>query len=412
MSNTIQSIIGLALFVFITWLLSTNKKAISYKAIFIGVSLQIAIAYLLTEIRVFNQTFLWLNKLALAIESATRQGTSFVFGYLGGAELPFSPKENVSTFIIALQALPIVLVVSAVSSLLFYWRVLPLVVKVFSLLLQKTLRISGALGLGASSNVFLGMVEAPLLIKPYVAYLSRSELFALMVCGLTTIAGTVMMLYASFLQGIIPDPIAHLLTASFIHVIAGITVARIIIPETEIADNKGDFKLQLQARSSIDAVVKGTEDGLKLLLNITAMLIVTVALVALINQMLALMPLRLTLEQLLGYIMMPIVWLMGVPYSEAQAAGQLMGTKTILNELLAFLQLKALPETALSERSKLIMTYALSSFANLGSLGIMLGGLSSMIPQRRDEIISLAGRSLIAGTIATCMTGAVIGIIK
>lgn len=407
----VQSAVGLIFLLSISWLMSSDKKSISYKGIFIGSALQILFAFLLTEVRLFNQFFLLLNKLALLIESSTREGTSFVFGYLGGADPPFIQKKDTSTFIIALQALPIVLVVSALSSLLFYWRILPAIVKGFSFLLQRTLKIGGALGLGAASNIFLGMVESPLLIKPYLSKMSKSELFTLMVCGMTTIAGTVMVLYASFLNGIISDPLAHILTASFIHVIAGITVARIIIPEKSVITD-GTFNLHFQANSSIDAIVKGTEDGLRLLLNITAMLIVMVALVAMANKILSLLPWQVTLQQILGYVMSPVVWLMGIPWSEAQTAGQLMGTKTILNELIAFLDMRNLPESALSPRSKIIMTYALCSFANLGSLGIMLGGLSAIVPERRDEIVRLGVKSLIAGTIATCMSGAVIGLIK
>lgn len=407
----IQSFVGLLALVFIACLISADKKNISYKGILIGLSLQIGFAYLLTEVTFFNKLFLFLNRLANVIETSTREGTSFVFGYLGGGDLPFITKDNANTFIIALQALPIVLVVSALSSLLFYWKILPAIVKVFSFILQRTMRIGGALGLGAASNVFLGMVESPLLIKPYLHKMSSSELFTLMVCGMTTIAGTVMMLYASFLKDIIPNPLAHILTASILHVIAGITIARIIIPE-KTPITAGNLDIIEKANSSIDAIVKGTEEGLKLLLNITAMLIVMVALIAMSNSILSLLPGQVTLQQILGYLMTPLVWLMGIPLSEAYTAGQLMGTKTIVNELIAFLDLRNLPESALSPRSKLIMTYGLCSFANLGSLGIMIAGISAMVPNRRDEIVRFGMKSLIAGTIATSMTGAVIGIIK
>ncbi len=407
----IQAAFGLLVLIFLTWLISENKKNVSYKGIVFGIALQITFAFLLTEVSFFSNIFLLLNKLVGMLEESTREGTAFVFGYVGGAESPFLQREGASTFIIAFQALPLVLVVSALSSLLFYLKILPVIVKSFAFVFQKTMNIGGALGLGASANIFLGMVESPLLIKPYLIKMTRNELFTLMVCGMTTIAGTVMLLYVTLLKGVIADPLTHILTASFIHVIAGITVARIIIPETEAA-TAGSLSPPLQAHSFMDAIVKGTEEGLKLLLAITAMLLVMVALVNLTNKLLTLLPFSVTLQQLLGYIMLPIVWLFGIPWSEAHVAGQLMGTKTILNELLAFIDLSRLPEDSLSPRSRLIMTYAISSFANLGSLGIMIGGIGTMAPERRDEIVSLGFKSLLAGTIATCMTGSVIGIIK
>jgi CNT family concentrative nucleoside transporter len=306
-------------------------------------------------------------------------------------------------------------VIGALSALLFYWKVLPVIVRGFSFILQKTLRIGGALGLGASTTIFLGMVEAPLVIKPYLRTMTRSELFSLMTVGMACIAGTVMILYATILQGVIPDPLGHILTASFIHVAAAVTIARIMVPGTG-EETSGSLAPPQTATSSMDAVVKGTMDGLHLLLNIVAMLVVMVALVHLANAVIGLLPAAggkpVTLQRLLGYVMAPVVWLFGIPWSEAQAAGSLMGTKTILNELLAFLEMAKLPADALDPRSRLIMTYALSSFANFGSLGILIGGLGSLAPERRDEIVGLGMKALVAGTLATCMTGAVIGIVQ
>jgi CNT family concentrative nucleoside transporter len=290
---------------------------------------------------------------------------------------------------------------------------MPPVVKGFSFALQKTMNIGGALGLGASTTIFLGMVEAPLVIKPYLRNMTRSELFSLMTVGMACIAGTVMILYATILKGVIDDPLGHILVASFIHVAAAITIARIMVPETG-EETSGDFIPGRTATSSMDAVVKGTLDGLHLLLNIIAMLLVMVALIYLANQLIGLFPdvgnKPLTLQRILGFFMAPVVWLFGIPWSQAQTAGYLMGTKTILNELLAFLEMAKLPAEALDPRSRLIMTYALSSFANFGSLGILIGGLGSLAPDRRDEVVALGLKALVAGTLATCMTGAVIGI--
>jgi CNT family concentrative nucleoside transporter len=297
---------------------------------------------------------------------------------------------------------------------LFYWKVLPYIVRGFSLILRKTLNIGGALGLGASTTIFLGLVEAPLVIKPYLKNMTRSELFSLMTVGMACVAGTMMIIYATVLNGIVPNPLGHILVASFIHVAAAITIARVIVPETE-KETAGSLMPHRSSTSSMDAIVKGTADGLTLLLNIIAMLIVIVALVQLVNVILGLFPgflgQPLTLQRILGFIMAPVVWLFGIPWSQAQTAGSLMGTKTILNEFLAFIDLSRLPAGALDPRSRLIMTYALTSFANLGSLGILIGGLGSLAPERRDEVVSMGMNAVVAGTLATCMTGAVIGIL-
>lgn len=408
-----QGVIGLVVLIAIAWVLSDNKKEIRRKDILLGLGLQFAIAALLLNVPVFRKIFLLLNGLVTALDSATRAGTSFVFGYVGGGVPPFLESNQSAGFILAFQALPLVLVVGALSSLLFYWRILPKIVKAFSLLFQKTLNIGGALSLGASTTIFLGMIEAPLLIKPYLLEMTRSELFSLMACGMASIAGTVMVLYSTFLKDVIADPLGHILTASLIHIPAALTVARIMMPETE-KETAGMLAPRQTAASTMDAITRGTLDALSLLINIIAMLIVMVALINLVNQGLSLLPTiggkPVTLQMLLGYVMAPVVWLFGIPWAEAKTAGYLMGTKTMLNELLAFLELSKLPAEALSPRSRLIMTYALCSFANFGSLGIMIGGLGSLVPDRRSEVVSLGVKAIVAGTLATCMTGAVVSL--
>ncbi len=409
----LQGIAGLIVLIGIAWAVSENRRGVNYKSVLAGVLLQLASAVILLNVPVFKQFFLFLNGLVLSLEEATRAGTSFVFGYIGGGPLPFEEKNPGMSYTLAFQALPLVLLVGALSALLFYWRILPSIVRAFSFLFQKTLNLGGALSLGASTTIFLGMVEAPLLIKPYLREMTRSELFSLMACGMASIAGTVMVLYSTILKGIIPDPLGHILIASLIHIPAAITVSRIMIPETG-AQTAGMLAPRQTAKSPMDAVTKGTLDGLTLLINIVAMLIVAVALVNLVNQGLGLLPhvggSPVTLQTLLGFVMAPIVWLFGIPWAEAQTAGYLMGTKTILNELLAFLELAKTPATLLSPRSRLIMTYALCSFANFGSLGILIGGLGSMVPERRTEVVSLGVKALVAGTLATCMTGAVVSL--
>lgn len=410
----IQGFLGLIIFLCIAWLLSENKKNISIRMVASGLGIQILFAVLLLKLTFFRDIFIWLNNVVLALEESTQAGTSFVFGYLGGGILPFDEKFPGAGYILAFRGLPLVLVMSALSSLLFYWKILPQIVKGFSRILQKSMRIGGAEGLGVSANIFVGMVESPLLIRPYLKNMTRSELFTLMTCGMATIAGTVMILYANVLKDVIPNVLAHILTASIISAPAAIIIAKVMVPESGKLTS-GELKLQEEASSSMDAVTKGTIQGVQLFLNIIAMVVVLVALVHLVNILLGVFPdfgdKPLTLQRLLGYIMAPIVWLTGISWSEAFTAGSLMGTKTILNEFIAYLEMGKLAPGALSEKSKIILMYAMCGFANPGSLGIMIGGLGAMAPERRNEIVELGFRSIIAGTLATLMTGAVVGIL-
>ncbi|MBT3310860.1 MAG: nucleoside:proton symporter [Desulfobacteraceae bacterium] len=410
----LQGIAGLFVFVTAAWAMSENKNAVRLKTIVTGVLIQFAVGAILIKVTMFRVIFLKLNRVILSIEESTSAGTSFVFGYLGGGEFPFDVTGPAHTFLLAFRALPLVLVMSALSALLFYWKILPLIVRCFSWALCKTMGIGGAEGLGVSANIFIGMVESPLLIRPYLKYMTRSEIFTLMTCGMATIAGTVMVLYASMLMNVIPDIMGHILTASIISVPAAITIAKVMIPETEELTS-GELITSDEALNSMDAVTKGTIQGIQLLINIIGMLIVLVALIHLINIILGIFPdfrsQPVTLQRALGGIMAPVVWLMGIPWHEAPIAGELMGTKTVLNELIAYLNMSRLAEGTLSSKSLIIMTYALCGFANPGSLGIMIGGMGTMAPERRDEIVSLGLKSIIAGTIATCMTGAIVGIL-
>ncbi|MFK5985652.1 MAG: nucleoside transporter C-terminal domain-containing protein [Pseudomonadota bacterium] len=409
-----QSILGILVFIAIAWGFSEQRNKVKVKTIIVGLGLQFIIAFLLLNIPWLKQFFLVLNKLVLILLEATTQGTRFVFGYLGGAAPPFLSNDSGSSFIMAFQALPLILIVSALSAVLFYWRVLPLLVGLFSHLLQKTMGLSGSISLACAVNIFIGMVEAPLIIREYLLQLSRSELFILMTTGMATIAGTVMVLYAAILAPIIPDVLGHIMIASIISAPAAILIAQIMVPEKTKVNNKQVIKIVIQDKSTMDALTRGTVEGVKLLINIIAMLIVLIAMVSLINQILALIPgfgQTLSLQLLLGYLLAPIAWLLGIPWSEAVAAGSLLGTKIILNEFLAFIQLAQQPKETLSEPSKLILTYALCGFANFGSLGIMIAGISTMVPQRRNEIIELSLRSIVSGNLATFMTAAIIALI-
>jgi CNT family concentrative nucleoside transporter len=409
----LQSLSGLFVFAFIAWLISENRRRVSVKLVLAGLLVQLSLGAILLRFSLFRNLFYSFNKIVLFLQEATTAGTSLVFGYLGGAALPFAETYPGTSFILAFQSLPIVLTISALSALLFYWNVLPRVVKAFSWVFQKSMKIGGAEGLGISANIFVGMVESPLLIRPYLKSMTRSEIFTLMTCGMATIAGTVMVLYAGILSRIVPDTLGHILTASIISAPAAITISKIMIPETN-KPTSGDLIAPPKHIGSMDAITEGTMQGIQLLINIIAMIIVLVALVHLVNKIIGAIPNMggqpVTLQKLLGYIMSPIVWFMGIPRQETFIAGSLMGTKTILNELIAFIEMSRLAESQLSPRSIIIMTYAMCGFANPGSLGIMIGGMGAMAPERKNEIVSLGLRSIIAGTLATCMTGSVVGI--
>ncbi len=409
-----QSVLGILSLLAVAWLLSENRRIFRWRTILAGLSLQAAIAVLMLKAPLFRELFLCLNSVVITFQEATQAGTSFVFGYVGGGPLPFTETRPGSSFSLAFQALPLVLVIGALTALLYYWRILPKVVQAFSWVLRKTMGIGGALGVVSSGCIFLGMIESPLLIRPYLSRMTRSELFAMMVTGLSCIAGTMLVLYATVLQGVIPDAFGHILTASIIHAPAALTLSAIMVPETETQTLGGEIS-NYEATSGMDALARGTWDGLQLLFNIIAILIVFVALVKLANIGLGQLPnvqgQPLTLERILGTVMAPVVWLIGVPWEEARAAGSLMGTKVVLNELLAYIDLSKLPLTALGSRSRMIMTYAMCSFANIGSLGILIGGLGSLCPERRSEIVAMGAKALLAGVLASLMTGAIVGLL-
>jgi concentrative nucleoside transporter, CNT family len=412
----LQSAIGILALLAIAWALGENRRAVSPKQAAIGLAVTLLTAVILIKLPLVAKAFGAINDAVGAISEATRAGTSFVFGYLGGGPLPFDPKIPGSEFILAFQALPIVLVMSVLTTLLFYWRVLPPVVHGMAWLLERTLRVGGAVGLSTAANIFLGMVEAPLFVRPYLTQMTRSELFLVMTGGMAGIAGTVLVLYATLLAPLIPDAAAHFVIASVLGAPAAILISLIMVPETTDRLTGGALDdPKMQATDTMDAIVKGTMSGLELLLNIIAMLIVLVALVHLANSVLSLLPNvggdSISLQRMLGTIMAPVCWLMGLPWSQAVTAGSLMGTKTVLNELIAYVELSKLGTDALDPRSKLIMLYAMCGFANFGSLGIMIAGLGTMAPERRDEINSLGLKSIASGTLTTCLMGAIVGLL-
>ena len=413
----LQSAFGIFALLALAWAFGENRRAVSLRQAAIGLFVTLVTAIVLIKVPLVSRVFGAINDAVGAIASASRAGTSFVFGYLGGGALPYDLKAPGADFILAFQALPIVLVMSVLTTLLFYWRVLPPVVRGMAWLLKRTLGIGGAVGLSTAANIFLGMVEAPLFIRPYLAKLTRSELFLVMTGGMAGIAGTVLVLYATLLAPLIPDAAAHFVIASVLGAPAAILVSLIMVPETGDRHTGGALiDPQLHASSTMDAIVKGTTAGLELLLNIIAMLIVLVALVHLANAVLGLLPnvggAGISLQRMLGIVMAPVCWLMGLPWDQAITAGSLMGTKTVLNELIAYVDLSKLAPDALDARSRLIMLYAMCGFANFGSLGIMIGGLGAMAPERRADVTSLGLKAIVSGTLSTCLIGSIVGVLN
>jgi CNT family concentrative nucleoside transporter len=410
----LHQLAGLAGLLILCWLLSEDRRAIRWRPVVVGLVLGLVLAALMLKVPALQSALDRVNDAANELSVATTAGTSFVFGYLGGAPLPFAETAPGSSFVLALRALPLVLVVAALSALLFHWRILPAIVRAFAWLLHRTMGVGGAVGVSAAANVFVGMVEAPLVVRPYLARMSRGELFIVMNCGMATIAGTVLVLYATVLAPSVPGALSHLLIASFAATPVAIAVAALMVPGPLSDDAR--VELPREDPNSVAAITRGTQEGLQLLLGIVAMLIVFVALVALVNAFLGILPgiggAPLTLERIFGWVFAPLAWLIGVPWSEATVAGALLGKKTVLNELLAYLDMAQLSGDVLGPRSRLLLTYAMCGFANLGSLGIMLGGMGAMLPrERRGELAELGVKSIGAGLLATCITAGLVGLI-
>lgn len=412
--TVLHGALGLLGLLSIAWIFSENRWHIPIRVVIAGVTLQIALALLFIRFPPATSSFLVLNEAVAALQKATDAGTALVFGYLGSGPPPFVATHPESSFILAFRAFPLVLVISALASLLLYWGILQRVVGALAFVLRRTLGIGGALALGGAVHIFVGMVEAPLLVRPYLNRMSRGELFALMSCGMAGIAGTMMVIYAAILGPVIPGALGHILIASIISTPAALAVAALMVPFTPDPQETGELSLADAPASNMEAIVRGTIDGIGIVATIIAMLIVLVALVTLANLALGLVPYAtgpITLQQIFAYAFWPLLWLIGIPIEQLGAASLLMGTKTVLNEFVAYINLAHLPPEALSERSRLMMTYALCGFANFGSLGILVGGMSAMAPERRDDIISLGPRSILSGTLATMMSGAVVGMI-
>ena len=407
----IQSLIGIVTLIFIAIPFSESIQKIKVKFIVYALLIQTSLAFILLEIPFISSFF---DVMSMAVESlrlSAIEGSSFVFGYLGGGDAPFEVSNNQNLPIFAFTFLPMLIFLSALSALLWHWKILPFLIKLLAKLFEKPLDAKGPIGLAASANIFLGQLEAPLLIKPYLNKMNQRDLLIIMTVGMSTIAGSVMVLYITWLDEKFTGVIGHFLTASILSVPAAIMFSNILIPsaQTELKTAKEDLKMY---ESSMDAISVGTKDGLNMFLSVIASLIVFLSLVALADFILSIFPNvygePISLQRIAAFIFAPIVWLMGIPFSEIIPAGNLLGTKTIFNELIAFNDLRDLDTNILSERSQLIMLYGICGFANISSVGILLGGLSAICPDIRGTLLKIAFRALFAATLASCLTGTVV----
>ena len=407
-----RALIGIALIFAFAFAISDNRRAFPWRVVLGAVAIQIVFALVLFGVPVIRSILFQANELVDALIGATAYGTGFVFGPIFGTQTGWEQLTGQPGPIFAVHLLPLIIVVAALSAMLWHWRVLRWVTKGFASIFRRFLGLGGATSLAVSANVFMGMTEAPVLIKPYLLKMTRSEIFILMVAGFSTVAGSVLVLYGVFLQDVLPNALSQLLAASLIAAPAAVALALVIIPET-VESNLRAHEPDFEYQSTMDAFATGASDGLKILGNIVTMLIAAFALLFLVNAALGALPdvagAKLSLERVLGWLFAPLMYMIGVPWEEAARAGSLMGVKTVLTEFVAFLQLAEVPEGEMSQRTRMITAHAVCGFANFGSIGILIGGLTIIEPNRRTTFLELAWKTLIAGTLATCLSGAIVG---
>ena len=409
-----RAILGIVMIFAIAYGLSENKKAFPWRIVLGAVAIQFVFALVLFGIPIVRDGLFQANKLVDGLIAATAYGTGFVFGPILGTQAGWEGLTGQPGPIFALHLLPLIIVVASLSAILWHWHILRWVTKGFASIFRRFLGLGGATSLAVSANVFMGMTEAPVLIKPYIKGMTRSEIFILMVAGFATVAGSVLVLYGVFLKDVLPNALGQLLAASLIAAPAAVALALVMVPET-VDEKQRAHEPDFEYESTMDAFATGASDGLKILANIVTMLIAAFALLYLVNLGLKSLPdvagSELSIERILGWVFAPIMYMVGVPMNEAAQSGSLIGVKTVLTEFVAFLQLAGEGGEGLSPRTSMITAHAICGFANFGSIGILIGGLSIIEPSRRTTFLQLAWKTLIAGTLATCLSGAVVAVL-
>jgi CNT family concentrative nucleoside transporter len=407
-----RALLGIALILAVAWGVSENRKAFPWRIALGAVVMQFVFAFILFGIPTIRSVLFAANTLVDGLIAATAYGTAFVFGPVLGTQAGWEQVAGQPGPIFALHLLPLIIVVAALSAILWHWHILRWITKGFAFIFRRFMGLGGATSLAVSANVFMGMTEAPVLVKPYIKKMTRSEIFILMTVGFATVAGSVLVLYGVFLKDILPNAVGQLLAASLIAAPAAVALALIMVPETVEAKQRAD-EPDFEYESTMDAFATGASDGLKILANIVTMLIAAFALLYLVNLGLGALPniggTTLSIERILGWVFAPLMYMIGIPMSEAAQSGSLMGVKTVLTEFVAFLQLAGPEGAELSQRTRMITAHAICGFANFGSIGILIGGLSIIEPARRTTFLELAWKTLLAGTLATCMSGAIVG---
>ena len=409
-----RSLIGVFFILGLAWTFSSNRLKIPYRTVLAALGLQASIGVFVFMLPGLREGLAGLTHGVAALQAATLAGTQFAFGYLASGPTPYEVTNPDNGFILALQVLPVILVISTLAAVLWHWGILEFICRSLSYVFKRVLNISGPAGLGAAASVFLGMVEAPMVIRPYLNRLSRADIALVMSAAMATIAGTMMAVYIALLLPKISEAGAHIIAASFMSAPGAIAIARILEPPHPDERHYDIERLPKFYQSTMDAFLRGVQDGLTVFLNVIAMIIVAVALIALIDMGLAayapeLGGTSLTTGRILGWVFAPVMFALGIPWADCAQAGQLLGTKLMLNEFLAFLDLAALPAEAIEPRTRLIMIYVLCGFANFGALAIMIGGLSAMCPERRQDFLELGLKSMMGGFLANMMSGAIIG---
>ena len=412
-----QSLIGLSLIIGVCWALSEDRKRFPWKLALGAVALQAVLVLALFGVPALRAGLAGVGQAVDGLANSTQAGVAFVFGFLAGTpNQPYELTNPGAMFVFAFRVLPVILVVCALAALLWHWRILRWVTQGFGFIFEKTMGLRGPPALATAATVFMGQVEGPIFIRSYLAGLSRSELFLLIAVGMSCVSGSTMVAYATILKDVLPNAAAHVLTASIISAPAGVLLARILVPRNPAEEIPQDLDpgAAKTYESSIDAMIKGTSDGLQIVLNIAATLIVFVALVAMINGVLGMFPpvagAPMSVERGLGVIFAPLAWSIGIPWKDAPTAGSLLGVKLVLTEFTAFIKMGAIPVTELADRSRVIMTYALCGFANIASVGMNVAGYSVLVPERRSEVIGMVWKAMFAGFLATCVTAAVVGV--
>ncbi|MEE8424292.1 MAG: nucleoside transporter C-terminal domain-containing protein [Elusimicrobiota bacterium] len=422
--NIIRGIIGMAGILAIAYLLSNNRKAIKIQTVAWGIGLQLALGMFMLNTSVGQMFFDWANSAVLTLLGYSDAGSGFVFGNLGQSALDVTQegtlvgKAALGTAFFAFKVLPTIIFFSALMSVLYYLGIMQRIISVIARVMAKTMKTSGSESLSVAANIFVGQTEAPLVVRPYVATMTKSEIMAVMAGGFGTVAGGVMAAYVGFLKDIIPNIAGHLITASIMSAPACLYLSKIMFPETQKSKTQGVVKLDIPItdKNVVDAAANGTLKGLELALNVGAMLIAFIALIHMCDGILGwvsglVLSEPLTLQKILGLLFSPLAWLLGAPWADAVGFGNLLGTKIIINEFVAYVDLSKTAGAFVSQKTAIIASYALCGFANISSIGIQIGGIGGIAPERRHDLATIGPKALIAGFLATCMSATIAGML-